>query len=547
MTPFLRGWRKIATFDGNLGLMLLKDFASPCSDAPYRSYAPTITNLNTHKSSSPLQGFRLERSKNAITESLLIISISWHFEIGCSILISIERKFEMSIIKLPPPRVTNPFAILIKEHPTQLGEYMDYNHPLDSKGRYLHFDSFRFRVRKDIDAKLAWSVVKSARLQQLMPVLELGEPAEQCSFLYTPAMHMATSACDQHTTTAALEWMCSNIGERQHLQYLLKDLVEDEAISSSQLEGAATTTKAAKALLKRTKSPRTPDEKMIIGNFKMMNYAWECRDKELTLEMILELHQSGVEGIDDDRYHPGEFRNDDSVVVEDGNGDLVHQPPPAENLDQRLSKVIEWVNTNHTDMNSQSYIHPLVKAIIVHFIIGYEHPFHDGNGRVARALFYWYLFKSGFGGFRYIAISTLLKIAPIKYGKSYLYTETDDMDLTYFIDYQCRVIARAIRQFKKAYDDTVANMAKFNTFLYESGLYGKLSDKQRVVFNVAKSGTAQNFTITNVKENLGCAYNTAASALNGLVELKLFSKRKVGNEWIFTMNETNQIVKNWKK
>lgn len=462
-------------------------------------------------------------------------------------LVSIHRNFEMSIIKSPPPTNPNPFQDIIEKHSDKAGAYLAMSHCVDSKGRYLHFDKLRFRIPKDLDPALAWSVVKQARLRQLTHVLLLGEPPKPCSFLYTPAMHMAISACDQHTTTAALEWMCSKIGESKHLQYLLNDLIEDEAISSSQLEGAATTTKAAKDLLKRKKGPRTPDEKMIIGNFKMMNHAWDFRNHELTLDIISDLHQVGVEGINDDNYRPGEFRNDDNVVVEDGDGQIVHQPPPAKNLENRLKRVIDWINTNHTDMKSQNYIHPMVKAIIIHFIIGYEHPFNDGNGRVARSLFYWYLFKSGFGAFRYIAISTLLKIAPIQYGKSYLYTETDAMDLTYFIDYQCRVIARAIGQFRTTYEATVEGMEKFNTFLYQSGLYGKLSEKQRIVFNVARSGKAEEFTITNVKENLGCAYNTAATALNGLVELKLFEKAKVGNEWVFSMIDTNQIINGWKK
>lgn len=461
-------------------------------------------------------------------------------------LISNLRDSEMSMIKSPPKLVLNPFKVVIEQHTEMAGTYLELSHALDSKGRYLHFDKFRFRLPANVDPALAWSIVKGARARQLMPALPLGEPPLMCTFLYTPAMHIAVSACDQNTTTAALEWMCSKIGEGKHLQYLLNDLIEDEAISSSQLEGAATTTRAAKQLLKKKPGPRTPDEKMIIGNFKMMQHAWECRDKELSLELITELHQFGVEGIDDDRYHPGEFRNDDNIVVEDGKGDIVHQPPPAETLESRLRAIADWVNTNHSDVSSQSFIHPLVKAITLHFTIGYEHPFHDGNGRVARSLFYWYMFKKGFGAFRYIAISTLLKLAPIQYGKSYLYTETDNMDLTYFIDYQCRVITRAIGQFKKTYDATVKAMDEFNTFLYSSGLYGKLSEKQRIVFNVAKSGVAKEFTVTNVKENLGCAYNTAATVLNGLVELKLFSKRKVGNEWIYSMIDKTQILKAWK-
>ncbi|MBX8533148.1 Fic family protein [Pseudomonas cichorii] len=450
------------------------------------------------------------------------------------------------MIKLPPKVNLDPFKEIIEHHQQHLAAYIEMNQALDAKGRYLHYDKLRFRIPAGLDHGLAWSVVKLARSRQLTPLLKLGEPAQVCNCLYTPAMHLAVSACDQHTTTAALEWMCSRIGESKHLQYLLKDLIEDEAISSSQLEGAATTTKAAKELLKRKRAPRTPDEKMIIGNFRMMNHAWEYRDKALSLDLITGLHQVGVEGIDDDRYHPGEFRHDNDVVVEDGNGDVVHQPPPAETLEKRLNLVIDWVNTNHTDINSKNYIHPLIKAIVIHFIVGFEHPFHDGNGRVARSLFYWHLFKSGFGGFRYIAISTLLKAAPIQYGQSYLYTETDHMDLTYFIDYQCRVIARAISEFKSSYDSTVESINQFNNFLYESGLYGKLSDKQRVVFNVAKSGSNQEFTVTNVKENLGCAYNTAATVLNGLVELKLFTKRKQGNEWTYAMNDARKILKSWK-
>lgn len=88
-----------------------------------------------------------------------------------------------------------------------------------------------------------------------------------------------------------------------------------------------------------------------------------------------------------------------------------------------------------------------MKAIILHFMLGYEHPFRDGNGRTARALFYWFMLKSGYWPFEYISISTLLKEAPMQYGRSYVYTETDAFDLTYFVIYQLRVIERAMQAF----------------------------------------------------------------------------------------------------
>lgn len=451
----------------------------------------------------------------------------------------------MSLITRPPQPVPTPFSLILQTHPEKIPEYLHLSHPMDPKGRYLHYEDWRFRLPKGLDATLAWSVIKDARNRYLAPAITLGDPAVCCRYLYTPAMHLAVSSCDQQTTTAALEWMCRNIGENKHLQYLLNDLIEDEAISSSQLEGAATTTKAAKELLKKKKVPRSVDEKMIIGNFRMMSFAWENRDKPLTPELIQELHQVGVEGIDDGKYCPGAFKNSDDVVIE-GQGEIVHQPPPVAGLETRLQALCDWINKNNTDALSKDYMHPLIKAIILHFAIGFEHPFQDGNGRVARSLFYWFMFKKGFSAFRYIAISTLLKAAPIQYGKSYLYTETDDMDLTYFLDYQCRVITRSISRFKDTYDKAIASIAQFNVFLYQSGLFAKLSEKQRVVFNVARQGVASEFTVTNVKDNLKCAYNTAAAALNGLVELGLFQKQKLGNEWVYSMNNTDHIMKSWK-
>ncbi|MEK1942040.1 MAG: Fic family protein [Pseudomonas sp.] len=450
------------------------------------------------------------------------------------------------MIKRPPAVDPNPFAAVVSQHSARADEYLALNTPLDDKGRYLHYDKLRFRLAEGIDHQLAWSVIKLARSRQLSPLVHLGEPPAACQFLLTPAIQMAISESDRHTTSAALEWMSSKIGESNHMAYLLNDLVEDEAISSSQLEGAATTTVVAKDLLKRQRTPRTPDEKMIIGNFRMMQSAWRCRDKELSTDLIAELHQVGVEGIDDNHYRPGAFRLSDDVVVEDGDGHIVHTPPPAKGLEQRLATLAHWVNTNHSDVLNKAYVHPLVKAITLHFAIGYEHPFHDGNGRVARALFYWYLFKHNFSAFRYITISTLLKSAPVQYGKSYLYTETDDMDLTYFIDYQARIIIRAIADFKQAYENTANAIGAFNAFLFQSGLLNKLNDKQKMVLHVAKSGQAREFTAMNIKENLGCSYNTANAVLNGLVDLNLFEKHKNGREWVFNMLPLGQIIGNWK-
>ena len=448
-------------------------------------------------------------------------------------------------IKVPPTEEVNPLAVIANNCPEKLSDYLELFSPMDKKGRYLPYDELRHRIDDGLDHKLAWSLVKASRNRQRAKVIDLGEPKTKCHYLLTPLIQKAVSEVDRNTTSASLEWMSSRIGEGAQIEYLLNDLIEDESISSSQLEGAATTTRVAKEMLKRNRKPRSEDEKMIVGNYKLMVFAWENRLKPLSLDLLRDMHKVGVEGIDDDAYVPGNFRKTDDVHVVNSDGEIVHTPPPSQTLKARLKEIVEWANEDHDESDDISYIHPFIKAITLHFCIGYEHPFRDGNGRVARAIFYWYMFKKDFASFRYIAISVLLKKAPSKYGKSYLYTESDGMDLTYFIEHQSSVTIRAIQKFKDAYKNAAVEIERFNRWLFESGLYKKLSDKQRTVFQVAKNETSIVFTIRNVEKNLGCSYNTAASVLNGLVDLDLFSKFKKGREWVYVMKEKDKIVENW--
>lgn len=452
----------------------------------------------------------------------------------------------------PPTPVADPIVIAATECPELLPRYLALFRATDEKGRYLHFDQLRYRLASGLEPQLAWSVIKAARQPLLQPLFSLNTTGndplhkrERCHYYLTPSVQKATSETDRHTTEAALAWMCAKVGEDKYLAYWLNDLIAEEAISSSQLEGAAITTQAAKDLLKQRRKPRTPDEKMIVGNVSMMRFAWQNRHQPLSQQLLLDMHNTGVADIDNSHYTPGVMRQTDDVVVVDGEGNVVHTPPKAADLSRRFAGICDWVNTDHHDSESRDYLHPLIKAIVLHFCIGYEHPFRDGNGRVARALFYWYLFKHDFAAFRYITISTLLKNAPVQYGKSYLYSESDDLDLTYFIDYQCGVILRAIKAYRAAYETTLKDSEQFTQWLWQSGLYRQLSDKQRTIFQVARSNVAQSFTATNVKDNLGCSYNTAATALNGLVALNLFDKQQEGREWLYTMKTQKQIMSQW--
>lgn len=203
-------------------------------------------------------------------------------------------------MKKPPTLAgrTDPvFDLLARSpHKQRLADYLALLKPLDDQGRYLPFEALRFRWAVGLDANLCWALVKKARAAQYIHLLPLGEPVQWGKYVPTPLAQKTLSVVDRYATTAALDYMTSQIGERAHFCCLLNDLIEDEAIASSQLEGAATTTRVAKDMLKHQRQPRTPDERMVMGNYRMMNFAWEKRYEPLSIELIAEIHRVGVEG-----------------------------------------------------------------------------------------------------------------------------------------------------------------------------------------------------------------------------------------------------------
>lgn len=417
-------------------------------------------------------------------------------------------------------------------------DYTDYIVPFTDE--YHSFNEFRRRVKSGLDVKYCWWLTRLSRdstlinltpledkplppdlpEQVIQALLNSSDYTQHCRFNNLHEFGRVLSQIDRYTTHSAMLGILEQIGERAHFEHLANNLVDDEAISSSQLEGAATTTILAKEMIRKKRKPRTDDERMIFGNFDLMKSAWDLRDEPFSIELIRDLHSIGTKTLEQEKYTSGAFRTTDDVAVVDAEGEIVHQPPNHNSIDRLLTRVVKWLNSN------DSGVHPVIQAITLHFVIGYVHPFRDGNGRVARALFYWYMFKSGYTGFRYIAISALLKKAPIQYGVSYLDTEHDNLDLTYFIKHQLKVIGRAIDEFVAVYQRAVQRMQA----LEES--YSGLEDIERKIVGFV-SGEPRyrkmpTVTAREVESLLGISYNSAKQKLDDMVSAGILSSEKIG-------------------
>ena len=87
---------------------------------------------------------------------------------------------------------------------------------------------------------------------------------------------------------------------------------------------------------------------------------------------------------------------------------------------------------------ASQYVPPLVRALVVHFMMGYDHYFVDGNGRTARVIAQWVMLREGFFLMDFVPVSRLLRRAPAQYARSFLEVEQDEGDLTYFLIWHAR-------------------------------------------------------------------------------------------------------------
>ncbi|KEY57304.1 Fic family protein [Serratia sp. DD3] len=398
---------------------------------------------------------------------------------------------------------------------------------VDDKGRYLHWDDISKRIRVKEKAIAHWSLIKMARKGVLRQVPALGDAFQNITFFtLLPSMQKACSLIDRTCTEAGLNDLISRISIPG---YYLDDFINEESIASSQLEGASTTHAVAKKMLLENRSGRNESEKMILGNRRLMTLAWESRFDEMSLALLLTFHEEATQGIDDDKYHPGKIRKTNDVWVGGRDGEVVHQPPDAEILGDLLDKYIKWINFSHDEgISPQDYLHPVVKACIMHFGLGFLHPFNDGNGRVARAMCYWYLFKHGYDAFIYISISQLLKEAPIQYGEAYMKTETDNQDVTYFVDYQCRVLERAVNGLIDHVRTVAGKLREFDTWVFTSGIRRKMPDIQQTIINMVVMAPGESFTVKSFAERAGVSEAASRIHLEKLAEVGILLKQGGG-------------------
>lgn len=390
---------------------------------------------------------------------------------------------------------------------------------------YLYWDKFKqLPMPAGVRAEDAWAFVKIIRNLHRKPTPVPSAADGHFTYVITDNVLRALHNIDKW----AGGW---DAGAEPHLpqdvqkeRYILSSLLE-ESIASSQIEGASTTRRRAREMVLNAEKPRDLGERMILNNYQTMRRIRGLADTPITPQLLLGLQESMTV---DTLPHPedvGVFRTTDDIVVADEVNRVLYTPPPASEVPAMIQALCDYANSQDSDFE-----HPAIKAIALHFWLALIHPFADGNGRTARALFYLFMLKNNYWLFEYLSISRIILRRRGQYERAYLYSEVDGSDFTYFLLFNLRAIETALEETRAYVERKAAEDAEIQRQV--QGDF-ELNHRQRAVLSRALKKPGSVFTFQSHATSHGVVRATARADLLDLFDQGLLLRHKDSRQVVF--------------
>jgi Fic family protein len=370
---------------------------------------------------------------------------------------------------------------------------------------YEYWDKAKYKkLPEGFTPQMLWANVKASRLRSMIPVWN----KYSINLCVTSQMQRL---CHEFDMKFGSFWEVEGDTQSSEKKYYLSSSLMEEAIYSSKMEGASTTRIVAKDMLRKKKSPQNKSQQMIVNNYNTIQYIVEHKDEPLTEELLLTIHRLMTEKTLDNPEDAGRFRTNDKVVVADMvEGDIIYTPPSFHEIPEFVESLCDFFNND----NPRTFIHPIIRGIIVHFMLAFMHPFVDGNGRTARALFYWYMLKEGYKLTEYMSISRVIAKSKSNYEKAFRYVENDGNDMGYFVAYNLEALEISFQQLRDYIQRKQREKSAASSFM----MAGNINQRQALVLQRLKEEPETIFTVKDVQEQFSVSSMTARKDLSDLVK-----------------------------
>jgi Fic family protein len=178
----------------------------------------------------------------------------------------------------------------------------------------------------------------------------------------------------------------ASIGKDALIRLIAETEVADQVYNSNAIENSTLSLEETEKILLQIDLDRFISQREI---FEAKNLArvvsyidQKAKERELTLEVILSLHQMLIANIRDDVA--GRFRKDNEFVRVAN-----HIAPNPKEVPGLLEKML-------AEYNAASHENIIRRIAKFHLTFEYIHPFVDGNGRIGRVLNNYLLIREGF-------------------------------------------------------------------------------------------------------------------------------------------------------
>ena len=369
---------------------------------------------------------------------------------------------------------------------------------------YEYWDKVKYKkLPEGFTPQMLWTNVKASRLRSTILVWE----KYGINLCITSQMQRL---CHEFDMKFGSFWEAEDDTQSAEKRYYLSSSLMEEAIYSSKMEGASTTRIVAKDMLRKKKSPQNKSQQMIANNYNTIQYIVEHKDEPLTEEALLHIHRLMTEKTMDNPEDTGRFRSNDKVVVADMvEGEVIYTPPSYQEIPEFVESLCDFFNNE----SPRTFIHPIIRGIIVHFLLAFMHPFVDGNGRTARALFYWYMLKEKYWLTEYMSISRVIAKSKPSYEKSFRYVENDGNDIGYFVAYNLRALDISFQQLTDYIQRKQREKKAATSFM----IAGNINYRQAMILQRIKEEPNTIMTVKDVQEQFSVSSMTARKDLSDLV------------------------------
>ncbi len=389
--------------------------------------------------------------------------------------------------------------------------------------RYLNKKEIKYRLPAGTQLQDFWAGLIEYRIKkgQLLPLLDQNQKKFWfCDLPYADRLELIDTYA-KNTVNNHIDIIFKKSPKQERL--LVMDALIDEAFNSSAIEGAFSTRKRSKEIIEKGIKPANISEQMIYNNYKALDFILDNIHCQIDNELIIQIYKIITHNTLGEEDKTDGYRNDSVIIWDYANQKKIYEGPHHSEIPRMMADLINLIR-------DEDDLHPVVKASIIHFYFVYIHPFFDGNGRTARALSYMYLLQKGYDFFKFFSISTVIREQKNKYYKAIQSCEDYSSDLTYFIDFNIKMILESILNVLNRIGKEFGKLLIFHN-IDKRGILLTLRQKRCLSYFIK---TEKNYiTIDEYKNKYKIAYETARKDLNSLETIGIFHKTKVGKKYIY--------------